>query len=115
MPDEWNDEAAESLEAQASRIVSGLVMLAGNDEACRLLGVIGTLEDEVDVTFLNDPLAWIANEIVSAIRYEQDESEGVPLSYLVALVRLYRILSGGILDERELREAVLDALAEEEA
>ena len=65
--DEWEDEG-ESPARQAERLVAGLVRLAGNDEAARLLGVDGTLEDEVDVTFLNDPLNWIASEIANGIR-----------------------------------------------
>ena len=111
MAGDWEDN--ESPEQQAERIISGLVRLAGNEEASRLLGIDGTLEEEVDVTFLNDPLAWIANEIASGIRLENDESEGVPLSTLVALLRLYRIVHGS-LDERELRQAVLAALDQDE-
>jgi hypothetical protein len=108
MSEEW-DEDNESPARQAARIVGGLVRLAGNDEASKLLGVDGTLEDEIDVTFLNDPLGWIANEIASGIRLENDESEGVPLSTLVALLRIYRILRGS-LDEQELRNAVVELL-----
>jgi hypothetical protein len=113
MSDNWTSDV-ESPAAQAARIVSGLLRLARDDEACRLLGVEGTLEDEVDVTFLADPLAWIANEIANAIAAEEDEEEVVSLSTLVALVRLYRILRGGDIDETELREAVVEYLSEEE-
>ena len=108
MSQDW-EEDGESPAQQAERIVAGLVRLAGSDEAGRLLGIEGTLEEEVDVTFLNDPLAWIANEVASAIRLENDETEGVPLSTLVALVRLCRVVRG-TLDERELREAVVEVL-----
>jgi hypothetical protein len=110
--DQW-DEENESPEQQASRIVAGLVRLAGNEEAGKLLGIEGTLEDEVDVTFLNDPLTWIANEIGNAIRLENDESEGIALSSLVALLRLYRILNGS-LDEQALRDAVVEILEDTE-
>ncbi len=112
MSDEWNDEN-ESPASQAERLVAGLVRLAGSDEAARLLGVDGTLEDEVDVTFLNDPLTWIANEIANGIRLENDESEMVSLSTLVPLLRLYRALRGGV-DESELRDAVVEILETEE-
>jgi hypothetical protein len=111
MSEDW-EEDGESPAQQAERIVTGLVRLAGNDEAGRLLGVEGTLEEEVDVTFLNDPLTWIANEVASAIRLENDESEGVPLSTLVALLRLYRV-AHGTLDEHELRNAVVEILEAE--
>jgi hypothetical protein len=112
MTTDWEQDE-ESLSAQASTIVQGLLRLASSDEACRLLGVDGTLEDEVDVTFLNDPLSWIASEIANGIRLEDDESEGVSLSTLVALVRLYRALRGN-LSETELREAVQQYLDEED-
>ena len=111
MSNDWED-SEDSPAKQAEQIVAGLVRLAASDEACRLLGVDGTLEDEVDVTFLNDPLSWIANEVASGIRLESDESEGVPLSTLVALLRLYRVLTGS-LDERELRDAVVEIMEDE--
>ncbi|MBI3972641.1 MAG: hypothetical protein HY332_15295 [Chloroflexi bacterium] len=109
MTNQW-DEEFETPTEQAARLVSGLVRLERDEEACRLLGVDGTLEDEVDVTFLNDPLAWIANEIATGMRLEVDEAEGVSLSSLVALLKLYRILRSGTLDEEELRDAIVDAL-----
>ena len=111
MADEWEHEPAE---ARVARVVSGLIRLASSDDACRLLGVDGTLEDEVEVSFLDQPLTWLANEIASGIRLEEDESGGVSLSSLVGLVRLYRILGGGTLDEPELRQAVVDLLDQEE-
>jgi len=113
MTDNWESDA-DTPEAQAGRIVSGLMHLVTNDEAARLLGVDGTLEDELDVTFLNDPLAWVANEIASGIREADEDEEGVSLSTVVAMLRLYRILQGGTLDERELRDAVVEYLHEDE-
>jgi hypothetical protein len=117
MANDWDDAESQddSLEGQARRLVAGLVRLAQDDEACRLLGVDGTLEDEVDVTFLNDPLSWIANEIAEAIDAEAGgsaDTDVVSLSSLVALVRLYRILRGGQIDEDELLVAVLEYEAE---
>jgi hypothetical protein len=116
MTENWESDS-EAPEAQAARIVAGLVRLVNNDEAVRLLGVDGTLEDELDVTFLNDPLGAVANEIATGVRdADDDESdEGVALSTVVAMLRLYRILRGGTLDERELREAVIEFLEEETA
>ena len=111
MADEWESE---SVEARVARVVSGLIRLGGSDEACRLLGVDGTLEDEVDLSFLDQPLNWLANEIAGGIRLEDDETGGVSLSSLVGLVRLYRILRGGTLDERELRQAVVEILEQQD-
>jgi hypothetical protein len=108
----WETES-DAPEAQAGRIVSGLLRLANNEEAARLLGVEGTLEEELDVTFLNDPLGWVANEIANGIKDADDEEEGVPLSTVVAMLRLYGILQGGAVDERELREAVVEFLQDD--
>jgi hypothetical protein len=113
MAEYWDGES-DAPAAQAARIVAGLVRLANDEEARRLLGVEGTLEDELDLTFLNDPLAWIANEIANGIRLQDEEGEGVSLSSVVALLRLYRSVRGGVLEEREVREAVLEYLREEE-
>lgn len=114
MTDSW-DTDTEAPEAQAARIVTGLVRVANNDEATRLLGVDGTLEDELDVTFLSDPLGSIASEIASGIRDADVEDEGVSLSTVVAMLRLYRVLRGGTIDEGELREAVIQYLDEDDA
>jgi hypothetical protein len=108
----WETET-DAPEAQAGRIVSGLLRLANNDEAARLLGVDGTLEEELDVTFLNDPLGWVANEIANGIKDADDEEEGVPLSTVVAMLRLYGIVQGGAVDERELRDAVVEFLQDD--
>jgi hypothetical protein len=114
MTESWETES-DAPEAQAGRIVSGLVRLANNEEAARLLGVEGTLEEELDVTFLNDPLGWVANEIANGIKDsdDEDEEEGVPLSTVVAMLRLYAIVQGGAVDERELRDAVLEFLQDD--
>ena len=55
--------------------MSGL-LLANNEEAVRLLGVEGTLEEELDVTFLNDPLGWVANEIANGIKDRTTKKKG---------------------------------------
>lgn len=122
-PGNWDEE---DLEGQVRRVVQGVVRLANSDEACRILGVDGTLEDEIEIGFLSEPLDWIANEIASALRQADDEAEigegdeGTPelagsasLSTLVALVRLYRVLSGAPLGERELMDAVIEYLQDE--
>ena len=112
MVSDWDEVEAPA--AQAGRIVAGLVRLASDDEACRLLGVDATLEDELDLMFVNDPVSWIANEIASGIRLADAEDDGVALSGVVALLRLCRVLRGGTLDEAELREAVVELLEEDE-
>lgn len=113
MAEDWDQEAESNLE-RAKRMVSNLLVVARDDEARRLLGVDGTLEDELDLTFLDDPVGWIASEIATAIQLQDDDSQGVSLSSAVALVRLYRVLRGGNLDEQELQEAVRTALLEGE-
>ena len=120
--DRWEDE---DLEAQVRQVVQGVVRLANSDEASRILGVDGTLEDEIEIGFVAEPLQWIANEIASALRQADSEEEddeddaeaevsgSASLSTVVALVRLYRVLSGAPLGERELMDAVLEYLQDE--
>jgi hypothetical protein len=121
--DRWEDE---DLEGQVRRVAQGVVRLANSDEACRILGVDGTLEDEIEIGFVAEPLEWIANEIATALRQadaededeDEEDEEVVPasasLSTLVALARLYRVLQGEPLGERELMDAVLEYLQDEE-
>ena len=111
-------------DAQARQAVQGILRLAASDEACRILGVDGTLEDEVDVAFVAQPLDWIASEIANALRQAENEEDedgdggsdeaptAVSLSTIVALVRLAGILRGAPLNERELADAVLESLTE---
>ncbi|NBT95401.1 MAG: hypothetical protein EBT47_10475 [Chloroflexi bacterium] len=98
---------------QVERSVATIVRLALSDEACRLLGVDGTLEDEVDIDFASDPLAYVANEIATALTAESDD-ERDHLSGLVALVRLYQVTNDGFVDEAGLRDAVLDFMTDVE-
>ena len=112
--DEVGDVAAEGEEARVRIIVARLLKLASDPEAQRLLGVEGTLEDSLDLMFVADPLAWIANDIAQAIRVEDDELETITLSSIVASLRLYQVLVGEP-DPAELAEAVLDYLDEDDA
>ena len=81
-----------------------------NEEACRILGVDGSIEAQVDLGFLQDPLDWIASDIASSIQSVEAEDEdedagGLTLTALVAELRLRRALAGEI-DEARLVEAV---------
>ena len=110
-----------ALAAFARQLCTGLLRLAESDEASRLLGVDGTLEDEVDVAFAIDPLGWIGSEIANAARNaleqpapaeQDDEGDETPsLSLVVALIRLAGILRGGPLTADELTAAVVEYLS----
>ena len=116
MAEDWadpNEPADEADEVRVGRIVQHLLSLAGDEEARRLLGLDGTLEDNLDMMFVADPLAWIANDIAQAIRLEDDETDTVSLSSVVAAPRLYQITHGAP-DQAELGEAVLDYLDDSE-
>jgi hypothetical protein len=124
--DSWSGD---DVDAPVRRVVQGLIRLTESEEAGRILGVDGTLEDEIDLLFLSEPLEWIASEIANAVRQaEQDEEEEedgddadaeagdagtVSLSTTVALLRLYRIATGQKVDEGALVEAVVEYLNEE--
>ena len=116
LAEDWadpNEAADESDEVRVGRIVQHLLSLAGDEEARQLLGLDGTLEDNLDMMFVADPLAWIANDIAQAIRLEDDETDTVSLSSVVAALRLYQLLHGAP-DQAELGEAVLDYLDDSE-
>ena len=123
--DSWSGD---SVDEPARRVVASLLRLANSDDACHLLGVDGTLEDEIDLVFLSEPLEWIASEVANALRLaeeegaedddEDDDEEAsaagaVSLSTMVALVRLYKLATGRALEERELSDAVIEYLNEE--
>ena len=116
MAEDWadpNEPADEADEVRVGRIVQHLLSLAGDEEARRLLGLDGTLEDNLDMMFVADPLTWIANDVAQAIRLEEDETDTVSLSSVVAALRLYQIIHGAP-DQAELGEAVLDYLDDSE-
>lgn len=105
----------ESPGAGTSGRVSKLIDLARNDDACRLLGVDGSLEGQLDIGFLDDPLDWIAYDIAQAIKASEDEADQTPgptLATLVAELRLHRLLKGEV-DEIGLNRLVREYLAEE--
>ena len=122
--DSWSGD---QVDEPARRVVTSLLRLANSDEACRLLGVDGTLEDEIDLVFLSEPLEWIASEVANALRQAEEETEeeeddddeeatapgAVSLSTMVALVRLYKLATGRALEEGELADAVIEYLNEE--
>ena len=122
--DSWSGD---SVDEPVRRVVASLLRLAASDDACRLLGVDGTLEDEIDLVFLSEPLEWIASEVANALRLAEEEDEeeedddaddakatgAVSLSTIVALVRLYKLATGRALEERELADAVIEFLNEE--
>ena len=127
--DSWSGD---NVDEPVRRVVGSLLRLANSDDACRLLGVDGTLEDEIDLVFLSEPLEWIASEVANALRLaeeegaeedededdEDEEEEGaaagaVSLSTIVALVRLYKLATGRALEEGELSDAVIEYLNEE--
>src|SRR5688500_7325945 len=118
--DSWSGD---NVDEPVRRVVASLLRLAASDDACKLLGVDGTLEDEIDLVFLSEPLEWIASEVASALRLaeeegadEEDEDEeketdtpgAASLSTIVALVRLFKLATGRALEERELGDAVIE-------
>ena len=122
--DSWSGD---DVDEPVRRVVASLLRLASSDDACRLLGVDGTLEDEIDLVFLSEPLEWIASEVANSLRQAEEDAEGeddeddeeanapgaVSLSTMVALVRLYKIATGRALEEGELTNAVIEYLNEE--
>lgn len=104
----WERKDLHAADADLAALVGELVTLARNDEACRLLGVEGALEDYLPVTFLRDPFDWIAWDIAAALRDAETEGPAehdVDLSIIAAELRLFRLLRGEV-DESALTRAV---------
>lgn len=107
---DW-DKDSKAVAAEVTKIVERLLRLAADDQAARLLGIDGTLEDEIDVSFLGEPLNWIASEIANGIGEEGDDDEDrASLSTIVGLIRLCGIATGRSVEAAELRDAVIDYL-----
>jgi len=90
------------------RAVGQIASLARNEEACKLLGVEGVLEGQLDLAFLNDPLEWLASDIANALDAAESSDddagqapESLTLDIVVAEFRLCQLLQGAI-DESEL-------------
>jgi hypothetical protein len=98
----------------AEKTVSTLVMLARSEEACRLLGVDGVLVDQTDVSFLDDPLDYLAYDIATALRDAEEDvvsGQGTLLSTLVAELRMCQLLAAHV-NQHDLTERVLRHLRE---
>lgn len=94
--------------------VSQLVTLSRSEEACRLLGVEGVLAEQVDISFLDGPLDYLAYDLAAAVRDSQENTAAVQatmLSTLVAELRLCSLL-GPHIDTHDLVERVLRLLDE---
>jgi hypothetical protein len=90
------------------RAVGQIASLARSEEACKLLGVDGVLEGQLDLAFLNDPLEWLASDIANALEAaESSDDDAIPavesltLDIVVAEFRLCQLVQGTI-DESEL-------------
>ena len=99
------------------RLVGELARLAMSVEACEALGVDGVLSDQVDITFAEDPLDYIAYDLATALTATDSEDGStaeVPplLSTLVAEFKLCRALKGQV-DETELIRRTLANLRDE--
>lgn len=109
------DETWES-RSRVEKLVGQLVELARDETACRVLGVDGTIADQVDISFLEDALDYVAYDLAAALMAadeDPDVTTDVPplLATLVAEVKLCQSLLGR-LDEAELVRRTLGNLRE---
>jgi len=109
-----------STTADLNRRLDAIFALAGNDEACRLLGVEGSLEGQLDLEFIDDPLEWLAYDIAMAVRNADasesgEEEEPAPtLATLVGEIRLARLVLGVDINRTALVAAIEEALEGDE-
>jgi hypothetical protein len=110
------DDGRES-RLRVEKLVEQLARMAASIEACEALGVNGVLAEQVDVSFVEDPLDYIAYDLTQAlIAADSDEASTneVPplLATLVAEFQLCRALQGRV-DEVELVRRALANLENE--
>jgi hypothetical protein len=103
---------------RVQKLVEQLSRLATSIEACEALGVDGVLAEQVDVSFVEDPLDYIAYDLAQALTAADSEdgsTSDVPplLATLVAEFKLCRALHGRV-DETEVVRRTLDNLREVE-
>jgi hypothetical protein len=102
--------------SRVEKLVGKLVELSRDEMACRLLGVDGVVAEQVDISFLEDPIEYLAYDLAAALMAADDDpsvTSDVPplLATLVAEVKLGQALLGR-LDESELVRRTLSNLRE---
>jgi hypothetical protein len=112
------NEAGDSWESRGrvEKLVGQLLELSRDETACRVLGVDGVIADQADISFLEDPIDYVAYDLAAALMAADDELDSpadVPplLATLVAEVKLCQALLGR-LDEAELVKRTLGNLRE---
>ena len=111
------NEGSESWESRGrvEKLVAQLLELARDNTACDVLGVNGVLAGQVDISFLEDPIDYLAYDLAAALMAADDDdsdaSTEVPplLATLVAEVKLWQSVQGQ-LDEHELVRRTLSNL-----
>jgi hypothetical protein len=103
---------------RVEKLVGLLAKLAASPDACEALGVDGALREQVDISFIEDPIDYIAYDLTQAILAAESEEaspEDVPplLATLVAEFKLCRAVQGRV-DEAEVLRRTLTNLREED-
>ena len=71
------DDGRES-RLRVEKLVEQLARLAASIEACEALGVNGVLADQVDISFVEDPLDYMAYDLAQA----QQKAENIDIPRL---------------------------------
>ena len=110
------NEPGESWEnrGRVEKLVGQLVELSRDESACRVLGIEGSVAEQVYISFLEDPVDYVAYDLAAALIAAEDDSDAVGevpplLSTLVAEVKLCQAMLGR-LDEAELVRRTLGNL-----
>ena len=99
---------------RVEKLVGQLVELSRDEAACRVLGVDGSVEQQIDITFLEDPIDFVAYDLAVALNAGDENTDFVGevpplLATLVAEVKLCSSLAGRV-DETELVRRTLEYL-----
>jgi hypothetical protein len=110
------EEASWENRQRVEKLVSEIARMASSIEACEALGVDGILAEQVDISFVEDPLDYVAYDLAQAlIAADSDDAHSdVPplLATLVAEFKLCRAVQGRV-DETELVRRTLANLRDE--
>jgi hypothetical protein len=113
-----NREDSPDRRHRVEKLVEQLARMASSIEACEALGVNGVLADQVDVSFIEDPLDYVAYDLAQAV-FALDSDEASPdevpplLATLVAEFKLCRAIEGRV-DETELVRRTMTNLREDD-
>ena len=60
--------------SRVEKLVGQLIELSRDEAACRALGVDGGVAEQVDISFLDDPVDYVAYDLAEALKAAEDDA-----------------------------------------